>query len=345
MTINPYSGVNWGTVGRIVSTSHAHGRSETALMNGVNGGLEHFALSNYYPSEPYYPLDDFFPEVPSGLIGSPNAEHHGFNVARCHLNGLGCTLTSGNPKGVSPVGMATVGATTWKLAIKAILNTIMFPDAGGVTINHPTWTGLDPSLVKLMLDFDSRVLGIEICNSVGYYEEYKDREDLSSPYAYEMWDNVLLTGRRCWGFCVPDHGLERSEHWTGRNILLTNDATNYGCLKAYRDGAFYSKIYDSDLAFVSVTLSDHTITATTANADSITVIIDGIKTEYAGNTVEVVVPSDAVYARIEASKAFAWTNEEGNSQNVVDKVFSNPFIFKEYVPKKRSFDRIGVIDL
>lgn len=326
--INPYQSINWNTINRIVSTSHAHGRSQKAFNNGVSGGLRHFALSNYYPSEPFCPLSDHFTNIPEGTICSPNAEHHNFGINLCHLNGLGCTLVSGNPKGTSPVGMASIGVHNWQGAITAILNTLMFADAGGVTINHPTWTHLSTSLAKQMLDYDVRVLGIEIVNSAGQYDD--------TAYSYEMWDEILLSGRRCWGFCVPDHGIEKSSIWTGRNILLTNDATNYGCLKAYRDGSFYSKIYDSDLDFSSIELANRTLNIETENADSIHVVIDGQVNDFTGNSASIVIPQNATYARTEAWKEYEWTDFDGNVRQVTDKVFSNPIMLSANNPTRKT---------
>lgn len=331
--INPYNSIDWGSTEKIISISHAHCRAQEYFENAVAGGLEHFAFSNYYPSEPYADLAEYFTNIPSYAISSPNAEHHGFNVSRCHLNGLGSTLKTGNPRGTSPVGMATIGISTWSGAIDAILRYLQFNDAGGVTINHPIWTGLPIDLAKKMLDHDPRVLGIEICNEVGHWETYHTTEDLPNPYALEYWDNILITGRRCWGFCVPDHEIERSKNWTGRNILLTNDKTNYGCLKAYREGHFYSKIFNSDLDFTSISLADHTLQVSVANADYISVIVDGVKTQYTSGSITVQIPNDAVYCRVEAAQEVDWVSEQENAQKVVNRVFSNPIIFKEYISK------------
>jgi hypothetical protein len=311
-----------------VSISHAHGRTQKAFRNGLNAGVQHFALSNYYPSEPFSPLSDHFTDIPDYVIDSPNAEHHNMGVSRLHLNGLGCTLVSGNEKGVSPVGMASLGITNWKSAITAILNTLQYEDGGGITINHPTWTNLKSSVAMAMLDYDNRVLGIEITNEAGMYDD--------TAYSYDMWDEILLTGRRCWGFCVPDHGLERNTHWTGRNILLTNDLTGHGCLKAYRDGAFYSKIYDSDLDLDNVSYANGVLSVVALNADKICIIIDGDITTFDSNSATLEIPTGATYVRAEAWKEnYNWIDSSETEKVVTDKVFTNPIMLKSDVKKSK----------
>ncbi len=109
---------------------------------------------------------------------------------------------------------------------------LLFPDAGGITINHPH--SPLPSLLD-MLDFDPRVLGIEVWN---YHRAFGGE----SMEFYQRWDEILKTGRRCYGFFVKDHGtFDR-----GRNVLLTAwapEATRqereHEALRAYREGRFF----------------------------------------------------------------------------------------------------------
>jgi len=123
---------------------------------------------------------------------------------------------------------------------------LLFPDAGGITINHP-WLTLEDLLA--MLDFDERVLGIEIWNPsslFGYFSRVSPPPTtLDELTFYNHWDNVLRTGRRCFGFFVKDHPIcER-----GRNVLLVSDLSKltrqereHEALLAYRQGRFFGLI-------------------------------------------------------------------------------------------------------
>lgn len=324
--INPYAETDWTTAKKVASISHAHARAQTYFNNLVAGGIRHFAISNYYPSEPFTPLSDHFTNIPQDAVGTPNAEHHNFGIGKCHFNGIGCTLVSGNPRGQSPVGMESIGVYTWQGAIDAILETLSYDDAGGLTVNHPTWTGLSTETVLNFLDYDPRVLGIEV---------FSTYEALTLPVeqteAVGMWDDILKTGRRCWGFAIPDHMAEKNSHWTGRNILLINgDVNDYTCQKAYRNGNFYFKIYDSNLAFDSVEFSNNVIRASASLAEKMTVVIDGERIEMEGNSLEFRVPEGSIYVRVEASMPYEWvSNRDGfPTINVTERIFSNPIILQ-----------------
>ncbi|HWL52714.1 MAG TPA: hypothetical protein VNQ90_09780 [Chthoniobacteraceae bacterium] len=105
---------------------------------------------------------------------------------------------------------------------------------GGLTLNHPVE---DFRHYLPMLDFDPRVLGVEVWNY---------RRGFGSPLSfYQVWDDILRTGRRCWGFFVKDHRM----YERGRNILLVpkGKASSPGerekaALRAYRRGAFFGSV-------------------------------------------------------------------------------------------------------
>lgn len=363
--INPYANVDWESVQHIVSFSHGHSRIKNNdgtkgtvyqqyLDNAVDGGARHIAFSNYYPSEPFYPLTDWFETVPSGILGCPNAEHHNFvdGWGALHMNGIGCTAITGKAGGLTPVG----ANMTAEGAIKYILSTLQYSDGGGITINHPGWSvamnaanGFPKWLannssqrVLELLDIDDRVLGIEIQNSYEWvimqtgidYEEH----------SRQLWDEILMTGKRCWGFCVPDHETESSARWLGKNILLVDSFTEHDCLKAYRNGNFYSKIFDSGLAYNNISYNNNTFTASAPQATEIDVIIDGEKTTVNNNMASVSIPSTATFVRAEAKMPYRWTARNGETYNVTEIAYTNPIIFKNYQNKKaRSnsyFDRI-----
>lgn len=327
--INPYRDVDWSNDLQIKSVSHAHTAMDSLyteeqkqlfFQRVVNGGIRHYALSNYYPSEPRYPLSDYYDNVPSDAISCPNAEHHNFaSYPGMHINSLGSFFESGNTRDYingswepnPPVG---VNKATWQSIFPQIFNALQYADGGGVTINHPVWSSLTDSVVLEMLDFDDRVLGIEIYNQ-------SCEEINQTGWALEWWDRILLTGRRCWGFCVPDHTAEQGViPWYGRNVLIVPEATEHECLKAYRNGSFYSRLGDTNLKFIDISYSNGTLNVETENATKIDVIIDNQKTSYNSNSVTVNIPLSAIYVRVEAS-------------NVNDRIFSNPIILKEKEPK------------
>lgn len=324
--INPYQNVDWNNITKIPSISHCHvawdsiySQAEQQLFfdRVVAGGIRHFAISNYYPSDPDYPLSDRYQNIPADAIASPNAEQHGFaRWGAMHLNSLGSFFSSGSPRDRidntwvprQPVG---VNGATWQSILPQIFADLQYADGGGVTINHPAWSNLTEDVILEMLDFDERVLGLEI------YNQSSERQNQTG-WAITLWDTVLSTGRKCWGFCTPDHDAEQGIiPWLGRNILLTTDVTEHGCLKAYRDGAFYSQLNNTNLCFSNIGIQDNLFTVMAENADTVTVIIDGESTVFQGNSASVSVPPGSVYVRAEA-------------QSTDDRIFSNAITLREY---------------
>lgn len=109
---------------------------------------------------------------------------------------------------------------------------LLFADGGGITINHPGGS-VKPLLEAL--DFDPRVLGIEVWNQ---HEGFGGTE----MRFYRLWDEALRSGRQCLGFFVKDHVF----FGRGRNVLLVScPATasprerEHESLRAYRDGRFF----------------------------------------------------------------------------------------------------------
>lgn len=286
---NPYENVVWDSIMEIPSLSHAHcvkDRTDRFMMY-YNGGIRHFGISNYYPSEPYYPLSDYYKgiEIPSDAISCPNAEHHGLHLdgawnSKLHINGV-ASFYSSNPE-ATQIGIDK----PWQYCLDQIFKNLQFSDGGGATINHPTYTNLNSKQIISMLDYDDRVLGIEIIN----FEEDNT----------ELWDKILLTGRKCYGFCVPDHDVEVHEvNFIGRNVLLCNEPSEHECAKAYREGRFYGAKYNTSLKFNSIEYDNGVLSVSTTDANTISVIIDGKRTVYNGNKVNISIPK-CVYLRIEA---------------------------------------------
>lgn len=357
--VNPYESVNWQTNQKIDSISHAHSRVKNTdgtkgtvyqryLDNAVADGARHIAFSNYYPSEPFYPLSDFFETVPDGVIASPNAEHHTFTGwGALHMNGIGCTATTGNPGGINPAG----ANMTAEGAIKYVLNTLQYSDGGGITINHPGWSVMQneqngcsrwtransKDAVLSLLDVDDRVLGMEIRNSsslpfIGAGDDSEENENVNS---VDLWDEILKTGKRCWGFCAPDHETEWGVKWTGRNILLVDSFDEHTCLKAYRNGNFYSKVFNSDLAFTDISFSNNVLHVSAPLAETIRFSVDGMRTDVNQNEASIIIPSNATYVRAEAWMPYTWFDRNGRNHEVTEKIYSNPIMFKEYAGKSK----------
>ena len=184
-----------------------------------------------------------FPSFPEGMLEAPNAEHAGFTGERTtgvHLCSPGSTFSSGMFDAHNVFQMATHGycprcGEPWNVAIDRMIAGLIYPDGGGVTINHPSWSRLDKGFLLQMLDHDPRVLGIETYNfSAG---RKNPKRPWARSWSEEWWDHALSTGRQCFGFSVSDWGYTK-----GLNILLVPERTVHACLKAYRDGNFYGAV-------------------------------------------------------------------------------------------------------
>lgn len=184
-----------------------------------------------------YPFKEgglIFPNFPEGILEAPNAEHHGFIGSTTHMCAPGSAYCSGtfdahnDFKTMSKGGYHFGTGLPWKQAIDKMIEGLIYPDGGGVTINHPNWSKLKQEHVDEILDYDPRVLGIEVFNQTTNPDE---------AYSEDYWDATLASGRQCFGFFVPD--WNRTE---GVNVLLVPEKNVHECLKAYRNGNFYGAI-------------------------------------------------------------------------------------------------------
>ena len=215
-----------------------------------------------------------FKPLPEGVLEAPNAEHHNFfdangkRIARLHLNSPGSTFASGTfdqwqkrmfqtgERGGYDFGSGEF----WKTAVDRMIAELIHPDCGGVTINHPCWSSHERMFLLEMLDYDPRVLGIEVIEG-------------GSCRGETYWDWVLATGRQCFGFFVPDHSIRRKDDAFGVNVLVTPDRTVHGCLKAYRDGNFYgAKRGLNELRFTRISFDGTTVEAETDRPARLAVI-------------------------------------------------------------------------
>ena len=184
-----------------------------------------------------------FSHIPEHILEAPNAEHHWFSnySVYLHISAPGSLMATGYPDvrwngedplcNLSEYGFQKGCPVTWQEAFKMLLDRLIVPDGGGVIINHPVWSHLAFQDILDMLDFDDRVLGIEIFND-GCSHDYTETADY-------LWDMILSTGRQCFGFCVQDHP---KEEWRGRIQLLPNERTQEGALRAMRNGQFYGSV-------------------------------------------------------------------------------------------------------
>ncbi|MBN8422453.1 MAG: hypothetical protein J0L73_26295 [Verrucomicrobia bacterium] len=134
----------------------------------------------------------------------------------------------------------------WRDVFREAFSKLQYPDGGGMTLNHPTGKLAD---YLPMLDFDPRVLGIEVWNQLtsGFGSSRGFYDDSGEPnlHFYQLWDEILRKGRRCWGFFVKDHNT----YGRGRNVLLVPklDAMpaakrESAALRAYRQGTFFGSV-------------------------------------------------------------------------------------------------------
>ena len=215
---------------------------------------------SWYTPYPFVEGKKIFKPLPKGVLEAPNAEHHGFllesgrTAPNLHMCSLGSAYASGtfdahNLCKTYSHGYHFGSGEFWGSAIERMIAGLICADGGGVTINHPTWTKLDRELLLRMLDYDPRVLGIEVIEDSGWNSE-------------RYWDWVLSTGRQCFGFFVPDWHVENKVF--GVNVLCVHEKTVQACLKAYRDGNFYGAQNGLDeLAFTRLAFDGRTVVAAT----------------------------------------------------------------------------------
>lgn len=202
-----------------------------------------------------------FPNFPKDLLEAPNAEHHNFllkngrRAGSLHMCAPGSLFKSGTFDAHNDFGSAWKygkydfgSGEFWGTAIDRMIAAMEYPDGGGVTINHPTWSKLDRLLMLDILDWDPRVLGIEVLEAGVNSENY--------------WDWALSTGRQCYGLFVPDWSI-RGEVF-GVNVLVTPERTAHACMKAYRDGNFYGATHGfGELKFTKIVFDGKTVFAST----------------------------------------------------------------------------------
>lgn len=315
---SPYENVNWNR-SRIVSISHGHCNKQSLFDTYVNAGVRHFSLSNYRPPVPLYPITDFFSNVPNDAISCPNAEHVNFrgdggkvNLSHLHMNSIGSTYI-GSTENEDPWYNPS-----WKSFILGALKNLIYTDGGGITINHTAWSEITVDGICQLLDFDERVLGMEI------YNKSTDKPDTT--WMVDDWDAVLSTGRQCFAFAVPDWRANDDPDWGGFIFLMPDEPTEHGCLRAYRNGEFYCGIKNDGLAFGNITLSGNTFSVSTTENATIKIVTAQGATQTTGTSASLSVSRGDKYVRAEA-------HTDGND------IYSNAIMLTE-APRTKKADQM-----
>ena len=185
-----------------------------------------------------------FSRVPDNIMEAPNAEHHAFFgddgriISGLHMCAPGSAFCSGtfdkrNRFLSHGKGYCFGSGEHMHTAVSRMVDGLIYPDGGGVTVNHPAWSHLKDEVIWDLLDYDPRVLGIEVYNMCKPSKNYP----WSRGNCEDYWDRALSTGRQCFGFFVPDWGLKE-----GVNVLLVPEKSVRACLQAYRRGNWYGAI-------------------------------------------------------------------------------------------------------
>ncbi|MBR4674101.1 MAG: hypothetical protein IKP00_06500 [Victivallales bacterium] len=277
-------------------------------------------LEEKYRSQyPFVEGGPLFKPLPEGVLEAPNAEHHSFVGSPTHMCAPGSAYASGTFDARDFFKTKSHGyhfgtGEPWRKAIDRMLDGLIFADGGGVTINHPTWTRLNMDHMMEILDYDPRVLGIEVFNeSAGNKEKYP----WSDSYSEDYWDHALGLGRQCFGFFVPDWSLKQ-----GTNVLIVKEKSVHECLKAYRQGNWFGAIKGRGiLNFTYIGFDGAKLLATTDKPARFQVISkEGVISETTGDKLAFTVAKadypKHIFLRI---KAFA-TDDSGEI------IFSQPFM-------------------
>lgn len=209
---------------------------------------------------PFSSTRPLFKSWPEGILEAPNAEHHSFVGSPTHMCSVGSTFSSGtfdarNRFKTVDHGYKLGSAEPWKKAIDRMLEGLIYPDGGGVTVNHPRWSRLKQEHLHEILDYDPRVFGIEVYN---YSGGNKESYPWSDYWSIDYWDRVLASGRQCFGVSVPDWAPAR-----GVNVLVVPERTVHACLKAYREGNFYGAVFGNIVEFTGIAFDGRTFSAST----------------------------------------------------------------------------------
>ena len=340
---NPYQNISWNDVKYLISTNHWHSTSKQNFFAMYDSGLRHFAISNYIPSVPTYPIEEnsFFnisvEEVPKDIIQSPNSEKVKFSNEGMHVTCPGSLY--GSPGHHWP---ADEPLMTWQGKFDAILNELEFEDGGGIIINHPMRSGLSGEKIIEKLKYDDRVLGLEVVN------HRSERDYNNRGYYFDGWDYVLSQGYRCFGFFSPDEHVPppnyqtgddiRESNWgLGRNVLLVPQLSKQNALRAYRNGEFFGAFFGDRIKFTKVVYTENVFSVETDGAERIdfisyslqydTEIVKNQTQTILSNTGEFVPDNNTIFVR---AVAYEDKNDTSYEQPIVsERIFTQAVMFKD----------------
>lgn len=300
---NPYQ-MDFSGFVEVISTTHAHAATDEQLAT-LASHYDHVAISNYYPSAPWYPMTDYYTAIPSGFISSPNAEQARFSdrAAGVHACSVGSFLSRDT---------ASYGGTIYDM-IKQTVSTLQYPNAGGVTINHPTYSNLTGAAIESILKQSSGVFAIEI------YNGNVEAENSGNGYSISQWDYLLSKGIQVFGTATPDHEAQYhpNENRAGFGYchVMVRAKTEQQILLAYGEGRFYCSIYNDGLKFTNIKYLPSTGLVASINEEATIRLITARGTVYeqVGSEVAYSPTAEDIYVRIEI--------ERGNN-----KLYSNAII-------------------
>lgn len=329
---NPYN-IDFQQIEQVKSLSHDHGGyRDIDYDRYVENGFRHFAWSEYgrvFPDDPVFPEDfygsgPYFPasrwgvdlfDEDSTLIETPCGEHVSTGGTSGHIIALGCPLGSIGLRfqrfpGVNFaeefdiwLGDEETGEPfvfPGRLAfIDYLAQNMQFQDAGVIYQAHSANT----SAIIQAIDHNPAFVGSDMYNDRRDSNNQKESRSARG-YSIVAWDEVLRTGRRCWGFCEADRGLR------GCNVLLVDTLSNYTAQKAYREGQFYCKLNQAEtgLKFTKIEATDTKFEVETTGAtNGIRLISEkGVIATSSGNSISYDIPQtaggepDVTYIRAEA---------------------------------------------
>jgi len=133
----------------------------------------------------------------------------------------------GYPDHVLHIGARSVNST---LDMTQLLRELQ-RESGLAIVAHPHWSNMSWDRIATANDY----VGIEI---YGYSPDI----NRGRGYSVQLWDMLLESGRRVWGFAVDDchYGQERPNCCGGWIVAAANALTQVDVLEAIRRGAFYS---------------------------------------------------------------------------------------------------------
>ena len=288
---NPYT-TDFNAFTEVLSTAHVHCETDQNL-NKLAEIYDHVAISNYYPSAPWYPLSDFFETVPDNLLNTPNGEQAHFSNTRAsvHISSFNSLLSRDTRE---------FGGTIEDCIVE-IEKQLPNSNLGGAIVNHPTYSQLTGDEIIDIMNL-GKVIAIEI---------YNGNTEATTPlagYSLTQWDHILSKGLQIYGTAAPDHEIEyhpnEERAGFGYNHLLVRALTEDECANAYCQGRFYTSIYNNDLKFINLKYVNNTFNVELSKSASIK--FKTASREYIVNdsSFAFTTNNDDVYVRVEATDGY-----------------------------------------